>query len=191
MPPHLKKSTNQAHLENGTSEQIVSHLEKKLELNDSEAPDELQLNTVTQQATQQNSEKPKPTCHHCKSLVIIGTSAVDSNEEKTKPEITRIVLMITTMIMVLFRQTLTSTRKLPTIPTQTIGKIKKTGNPDLSTHPVRPLVKLTIPQRIVTLEQMQRSDRLHGTDDRRHRIRSNKEMPRATQMGMFKIQPKI
>ena len=28
MPPHLKKSINQAHLENGTYEQIVSHLER-------------------------------------------------------------------------------------------------------------------------------------------------------------------
>ena len=31
MPPHLKKSINQAHLENGTYEQIMSHLEKELE----------------------------------------------------------------------------------------------------------------------------------------------------------------
>ena len=31
MPPHLKKSINQAHLENGTYEQIVSHLERELE----------------------------------------------------------------------------------------------------------------------------------------------------------------
>ena len=30
MPPHLKKSINQAHLENGTYEQIVSHLEREL-----------------------------------------------------------------------------------------------------------------------------------------------------------------
>ena len=66
MPPHLKKSINQAHLENGTYEQIVSHLERELELNGLEAPDEIQLNTVIQQDTQQNSEKPKPTCHHCK-----------------------------------------------------------------------------------------------------------------------------
>ena len=29
MPPHLKKSINQAHLENGTYEQIVSHLERE------------------------------------------------------------------------------------------------------------------------------------------------------------------
>ena len=66
MPPYLKKSINQAHLENGTYEQIVSHLERELELNGLEASDEMQLNTVMQQDTQQNSEKPKPTCHHCK-----------------------------------------------------------------------------------------------------------------------------
>ena len=66
MPPHLKKSINQAHLENGTYEQILSHLERELELNGLEAPDEMQLNSVMQQDTQQNSEKPKPTCHHCK-----------------------------------------------------------------------------------------------------------------------------
>ena len=66
MPPHLKKSNNQAYLENGTYEQIVSHLERDLELNGLEAPDEMPINTVTQQAPQQNSNKPRPTCHHCK-----------------------------------------------------------------------------------------------------------------------------
>ena len=66
MPPHLNKSVNQAHLENGRYEQIVSHLERELELNGLEAPDEMPINTVTQQAPQQNSDKPKPKCHHCK-----------------------------------------------------------------------------------------------------------------------------
>ena len=46
MPPHLKKSINQAHLENGTYEQIVTHLEKELELQRLEYPDETQMNTV-------------------------------------------------------------------------------------------------------------------------------------------------
>ena len=46
-PPHLKKSLNQAHLENGTYEQIVKHLEKELELNSLEYPDGTQINTVT------------------------------------------------------------------------------------------------------------------------------------------------
>ena len=66
MPPHLKKSINQAHLENDTNEQIVSLLERELELNGLEAPDDLQINTMSQQATQQSSGKPKPTCQHCK-----------------------------------------------------------------------------------------------------------------------------
>ena len=48
MPPHLKKSINQAHLENGTYEQIVTHLERELELNSLEYPDETQIITVTQ-----------------------------------------------------------------------------------------------------------------------------------------------
>ena len=66
IPLHLKKSFEQTHLENGTYEQNVSHLDRELELNALEAPDELQISTVTQQATQQNSEKPKPNCHNCK-----------------------------------------------------------------------------------------------------------------------------
>ena len=47
MPPHLKKSINRAHLENGTYEQIVTHLERELELNSLEYPDETQMDTVT------------------------------------------------------------------------------------------------------------------------------------------------
>ena len=66
MPPHLKNSINQAHLENGTHEQIVTHLERELELNGLEAPDELPINNVNQQPTNTNADRPKPTCHHCK-----------------------------------------------------------------------------------------------------------------------------
>ena len=47
MPPHLKKSINQAHLQNGTYEQIVTHLEREIELNGLEFPDETQMNTLT------------------------------------------------------------------------------------------------------------------------------------------------
>ena len=39
MPSSLKKSINQAHSENGTFKQIVSHLEKDLKLNGLEAPE--------------------------------------------------------------------------------------------------------------------------------------------------------
>ena len=50
MPPHLKKSINQEHLENEIYEEIVSYLARDLELNGLETPDELQIKTVTQQA---------------------------------------------------------------------------------------------------------------------------------------------
>ena len=39
MPPHLKKLFKQAHLENDTYEQIVSHPEKELELKGLKAPE--------------------------------------------------------------------------------------------------------------------------------------------------------
>ena len=38
-PPHLKRSINQAYLENGTYEQIVRHLEREMELNELESED--------------------------------------------------------------------------------------------------------------------------------------------------------
>ena len=84
MPPHLKKSNNQAHLENGTYEQIVSHLEKELELNGLEAPDEMPINTVNKQAPQQNSNKAKPTCHHCKKTKSISKS-MPSTQTRKRP----------------------------------------------------------------------------------------------------------
>ena len=66
MPPNLKKSINQAHLEKGTYEQVVTHLEKELELNGLEAPDELQKNTMSQKTVNAIADRTKPTCHHCK-----------------------------------------------------------------------------------------------------------------------------
>ena len=43
----MKKSLNKAHLDNGTFEQIVTHREREKQLNGLEAPDELQINTVS------------------------------------------------------------------------------------------------------------------------------------------------
>ena len=65
MPTQLRKSINQAHLENGTYELIVTHLEREIELNGLEAPDELSINNVSQQPTNNNANRPKPTCHYC------------------------------------------------------------------------------------------------------------------------------
>ena len=68
-------------MENGTYEQIVSHLESELELNGLEAPDEMPIDTVTQQAPQQNSDKPKPTCHHCKKP---GHTGLKRDKDQTR-----------------------------------------------------------------------------------------------------------
>ena len=75
MPPHLKKSINQAHLENGTYEQIVTHLEMELELKSLEHPDKTQKNTVTHK--QQNGGNSKNTG-------IINSDTNDSNPNNHK-----------------------------------------------------------------------------------------------------------
>ena len=62
--------------------------------------------------------------------------------------------------MVVPKQTLTPTKKFQTIPKRTIQTIKETEDLDLSSHPVRPVVALTTPQRNATLEQMQQTDHL-------------------------------
>ena len=66
LPPHLRRSINQAHLEKVTYEQIVKQLERDLELNGLETPNELQINVVSQHTTNTNAHRSKPTCHHCK-----------------------------------------------------------------------------------------------------------------------------
>ena len=89
------------------------------------------------------------------------------------------------------KQTLTPTIKILTIPTQTIQIFKKTEDLDLSTHPVRHVLKITIPQNNDTLEQMKRPDQHTGTEDRKDKIKSNREKPKATQMAKFMLQPKL
>ena len=44
----------------------MTHLERELELNGLEAPDELQINTVSQNTVNANADRTKPTCHYCK-----------------------------------------------------------------------------------------------------------------------------
>ena len=67
MPPHLKKSINQAYLENGSYDEIVKHLEREMELNGLEA-DELLVKTQmtvtkkdqkTKKSNKKQTEKPK------------------------------------------------------------------------------------------------------------------------------------
>ena len=47
LPPHLNKSINRAHLQNGTYEQTVTHIERELELSSLESPEKTQMISVT------------------------------------------------------------------------------------------------------------------------------------------------
>ena len=87
VPSNLKNSINQAHLENGTYGEILSHLEKE-ELNGLEASDEHQLNSVTQNAIKPNHEKPIQTCHHKKTKPL-EKSLASGGERKKQMEGTK------------------------------------------------------------------------------------------------------
>ena len=169
MPPHLKKLINQAHWENGTCEQIVSHLERELELNGLEAPDEMPINIVTQQPPQQNSNKPRPTCHHCRKPGHYQNQCRQLKREKDQ------------------------TRNNTNSANKNNGSSQTNSNPndnkvtnntkgnninnlrDLSFHPVRHVVETTTLQKNATLEQMQQTDRLHEIDDRKDRTKVNRQ----------------
>ena len=68
----------------------LCHLGKELELNGLEAPDELQMNTVTQQATKPNPQKPQPTCHHCKKPGHYCNQSRQLEHEKYRGETNKI-----------------------------------------------------------------------------------------------------
>ena len=69
---------------------MVSHLEGELEMNGLEAPDELQINTMTQQATKQNPEKPEPTCHHFRKISHYQNQCHQLKREKDQAQINTI-----------------------------------------------------------------------------------------------------
>ena len=69
LPPHLKRSLNLAHLENGTYDQIVAHHERELELSGLENDCELTIPTMTTvplNDNQQNTEQTKVVCYYGK-----------------------------------------------------------------------------------------------------------------------------
>ena len=187
MPPHLMKSIKQAHLENGTYEQIVAHLERELELNGLEAPDELQINTVGHNTA--NPERTKPTCHYCKKtghyrnqcrLLKRQRDQTENNQNNpgNKKKVMPIPLTRTAMSTI-----------LTTTTTETVTEPKE--NQKLFTHPVRHVARQTIPQRNVIMEAMQLIDHLPGREDRKDKIRSKKEPIKKTRMKLLRLQPKI
>ena len=56
LPPHLKRSMNLAYLENGTCEQIVTHLKRELKLSGLETDEEMSIAKMTTTATKLNKQ---------------------------------------------------------------------------------------------------------------------------------------
>ena len=181
-PPHLKKSINQAHLENGTYEQIVTHLERELELKGLEAPEELPINKVSQQPTNTNADRPKPTCHHCKKPGHYRNQCrlLKKQREQTKND-----------------QNNPGNKNSAANTSNPNGNVNNNNNnknsnkaeksQKLFTHPVRHAEKQTTPQKNVILEPMQP---IEGTEARKDKIRSQKEPTKVTLMKLPRLQPK-
>ena len=85
--------------------------------------------------------------------------------------------------------TRTATLTNLTTTTETVAEPKESQK--LFTHPVRHVVRQTIPQRDAIMEPMQPIDRLPAREDRKDKIRSTKEPIKMTRMNLLKQQPTI
>ena len=155
--PNLKKSINQAHLENRTYEQIVTHLERELDLNGLEAPDELQVNTLSQQPTNNIAHRPKPTCQHCKKSGLYRNQfrLLKKQREQNKLKKTKVFLETKTVTTITLTQTATSTI---TTTTKTVTEPRESRK--LFTHPVRHLERQSIHKEMLFWSQCSQSTAL-------------------------------
>ena len=183
---HLKKSNIHAHLENETYEQIVSHLEKELELNGLEAPDEKQINTVTKQATKRNPDKPKPTCRHCKKSAQLQNQCRQIKKERDQFETNKTG----------------KNNGCQTNSNSHNNKNTSNGNANNANNqndvkpgtvypPCETGVKQTTLQKNAILEPMQQLDGLLETKDRWNKIKINNETHRLLQLKVSKLWPKL
>ena len=186
MPPHLKKSINQALLENGTYEEIITQLGRELELNGLEAPDELQTNTESHNTVNANSDRPRPTCHHCKKpghyknqgrLLKKQREQTENNQNNPGNK---------------------NSDANTSNPSTNVNNhnnsnknSKRAEKKPLFTHPVKHVARQTIQLRNATTEPMQPIDRLPGREDRKNKIRSKKEPIKMTRVKLLRLQPKI
>ena len=166
MPPHLKKSKNQAHLESGTNEQNVTHLE----LNGLEAPDELQMNTVSSNRANANPNRTKPTRHYGKKpghfrnqgrLLKKQREETENNQNNPGNKNS---------------DANTSNQKgyvnNPNNNNKNSNRTERKPSQKLFTHSVRHVAGQTNPQRNAIMEPMQLIDRLPGRKDLEDKIRS-------------------
>ena len=191
--PHLKKFRNQTQSKSGTYKQIVSRLEKELELNGSETLDELQLYTVKQHATKSNPEKLKPTCHHCEKSSHYQKQWRQLRKEKNQTETNNNSAVKNNNSNNNSAQTNsnTVTKKLPGMAMLTKQTTETTENQEIPTHHLGTVAKWTTPQRKGIFKPMQQTDCLPGMDDRWNRARFNNKTHRTIQLQFSRRQPKL
>ena len=169
MTPHLKKSINQAYLENGTYEQIVTHLEKEIELNGLEAPDELQLNTVSHNTRNTNADRPKLTCLHCKEpghdrnqcrLLEKQREQTENTQNKPGSKNSDAINSNTNSNLNNINNNHNNYK--------TVTELK--GSQKLSIYPVRHVTNRTTPQRDNMLEPVQQTGHFPGTANHEDRV---------------------
>ena len=173
-------------MENGTYEQIVTHLERELELNGLEAPDELPINNVSQQPTNTNANRPRPTCHHCKKpgryrnqCRLLKKQRATTENNQNNPG----------------NKNSDANTSNPNSNANNNNNNRNNNRAERKPKTVYPPCetcgKTNTPQRNVILEPMQPIDRLPGTEDRKDRTRSQKEPTKMTLMKLPRLQPKI
>ena len=86
-------------------------------------------------------------------------------------------------------RTAISTIIITTTTTKTVINLREKRK--LFTHPVRHVEKQTTQQRNAILQQMQLIDHLPSMDERKDRIKSQRESIKATPMELLKLQSKI
>ena len=92
LPPKLKRSVIMARLENATYDEIVTHLERELELDGLEEGDDIHVPTMSTAPTAtrpgtgllSSGIDPNVTCNYCKNRAMSKMTAKNSSERRNK-----------------------------------------------------------------------------------------------------------
>ena len=136
-------------------------------------------------------QTPKNQSRHvttAKGQATTEINVVNSEEGRTELKARKTVLAITILLTVV-KQNLAQTKKELIVAILRVQTTDKTENQKLSTHPVRPVDKLTTPHRNASSEPMQQIDRLLGTENELDRVRIDIISHRTTQMQVSRLWP--
>ena len=151
----------------------------------------MQINTVTQQTSQQNSVKPISTCHLCKKPSHYRNQCRQLKREKDQTQNNTNSAGNNNN-----NNGSAQTNSNPNNKVSGNNNANNTNNRrDRKPRPVYPPCETCGRTNYSTekcyLRANQQTDRLPGIDNRKDKTKSNREMFKATQMGMSKLQPKL